>query len=853
MGDIRFQAAYRRLEAASDPAAEVRALADAEVVAALAATSRRGDALLANVLGTEALNRVNRWTAVMQHMIEGVVAVDAEGRITFANAAAERLLGRLRADIVGRDAAAALVVRDAEGRAIPAAERPFHVAAVEGREIVRDDVFVERADGAVFPARIAASPLVREGDLVGAVVAFHDESEERARREALVASETRYRSLFHATPAMLFTVALDGRIVEANAEGERLMGFRPGELVGRNYLELVHPDDRPRAVAQRQAAQARGTAAGEELRKVRKDGGILWVREFVRADAVGEALLVVCEDITHLKETARDLARLLARAEASEKRYRTILHLHPDPAFVLDAEGRVTEVNPAAERATRSARADVLDAPFAPLVAPQDRARFARDLRRALGGTDEERRYTLLRADGGSFLADVRSAPLAVDGAVEGVLCVARPVPGPTEVRAEQEKLSERARQQAVVAQLGMLALRGVDLRSLLDLAVTSVADTLRVEFAEILALQPEGDLLLVSGAGWKEGNVGKARVGNGAGDQAGYTLANDAPVVVRDLATEARFASSPLLREHGVASGMSVVIQGPPRARPYGVFGIHTRIRRDFTEDDVNFLQSVANVVANAIERARTEEALREANRGLEERVERRTSELQRRNEELEAFSYSASHDLRAPLRGISSLTRALEEDLGPRLLPDERQVLERLRSESDRLGRLVQDLLALSRVGRAALHVTRVDLTAIAEDVARALRAVDPAREIEVRVAPALAACADPDLARALLENLVGNAFKYTRRTARPLVEVGGGDGVFYVRDNGIGFPPEKKAGLFVPFSRLHGGEFEGTGIGLATVRRIVERHGGRVWAESAGVGRGATFWFTLPRASS
>ncbi len=224
---------------------------------------------------------------------------------------------------------------------------------------------------------------------------------------------------------------------------------------------------------------------------------------------------------------------------------------------------------------------------------------------------------------------------------------------------------------------------------------------------------------------------------------------------------------------------------------------------------------------------------------------------ELERKNQELEAFSYSVSHDLRAPLRAIDGFARALAEDCEERLDDAGRGHLRRIRAAAKRMGELIDDLLQLSRVTRAEIRRQPVDLAAIGRAVLRDLEARDP-RRVEAHFPDALAAEGDPGLLRAVLENLLGNAWKFTRGRDPTRIELGAderdGKTVFFVRDNGVGFDMAYAEKLFRPFQRLHAqSEFDGTGIGLATVHRIVTRHGGRVWAESA-PDQGTTLYFTL-----
>lgn len=220
--------------------------------------------------------------------------------------------------------------------------------------------------------------------------------------------------------------------------------------------------------------------------------------------------------------------------------------------------------------------------------------------------------------------------------------------------------------------------------------------------------------------------------------------------------------------------------------------------------------------------------------------------------NRELEAFSYSVAHDLRAPLRSIDGFAQALLEDNGPQLDDTGQDHLARVRANAQRMGALIDDLLALSRLSRAELRRGRVDLGKLVRDAAARLRHDAPDREVELTVESDLIVHADARMLGIAIENLVGNAWKFTRGKAPAHVQVGRtpGDGVasYFIRDDGVGFDLAHAVNLFAPFKRLHGvREFEGTGIGLATVARVIHRHGGRIWAD-AKPGEGATFTFTL-----
>jgi hypothetical protein len=290
--------------------------------------------------------------------------------------------------------------------------------------------------------------------------------------------------------------------------------------------------------------------------------------------------------------------------------------------------------------------------------------------------------------------------------------------------------------------------------------------------------------------------------------------------------------------------------------------------VQRALVERDEHHQRQQAEAALRA-----SEAQLRRLNAELEQRVRERTAQLEASNRELEAFSYSVSHDLRAPLRVIESFGQALAEEYGTALHAQGRHYLERMRAATDRMQQLISDLLQLSRVSRSEMQLTRVDLSQLAHAVAVELLPTQPARPVSFVIADGIVATGDARLLHALLENLLGNAWKFTSKHPTARIEFGQildfglaipdfGKGrteirnpkseirnrVFFVRDDGAGFDARFAARLFQPFKRLHGtNEFPGLGIGLATVQRIVYRHGGRIWAESTVEG-GATFYFTL-----
>ena len=291
---------------------------------------------------------------------------------------------------------------------------------------------------------------------------------------------------------------------------------------------------------------------------------------------------------------------------------------------------------------------------------------------------------------------------------------------------------------------------------------------------------------------------------------------------------------------------------------------GDYSRRARKLSDDEVGALVDSFNAMLAEIERrtgalerevaerGRAEREVLRLNEQLEVRVRERTAQLESANQELEAFCYSVSHDLRAPLRAIDGFSQALIDDHAGAVPEGGQRYLARIQAATKRMGQLIEDLLNLSRVSRGAIERRAIDLGEIAGQVIAELQQREPLRKVETSILDGMQVDADPRLVRAALENLLANAWKFTAKTAQARIEVGclrdGERNTFFVRDNGAGFDMAYANKLFGAFQRLHSvDDFPGTGIGLATVQRIINRHGGRIWADGQ-VGKGAVFFFTL-----
>ncbi|PWU09733.1 MAG: histidine kinase [Verrucomicrobia bacterium] len=321
-----------------------------------------------------------------------------------------------------------------------------------------------------------------------------------------------------------------------------------------------------------------------------------------------------------------------------------------------------------------------------------------------------------------------------------------------------------------------------------------------------------------------------------------GWAMLNRQPAIIPDIYADPRVPVQ-AYRPTFVKSLVMVPIR---TEAPIGAIGNYWAVQRKPAPEEVELLQALANTTAVAMENVQVYAE-------LEERVRKRTAELEAANRELDSFSYAVAHDLGAPLRTMRGFTGILFHDYGPKLDPAAKELMDTITGAGKQMSDLIADLLQLSKVSKAPIQKRNVRLDDLARQIIAHLRVDDPKREVDAQVGEGLEAQGDPGLLRNVLENLLSNAWKYTSKTAGARIEFGavsGPDGtlVFHVKDNGAGFDMKHADSLFRPFHRLHTQtEFPGTGVGLATVQRIIQRHGGKIWAQSE-EGKGASFYFTL-----
>lgn len=720
-------------------------------------------------------------------------------------------------------------------------------ATMEGR----DHVFEYRmlaADGRVVWLRDVVSVVTENGRPVKLRGIMVDITEKKLAQERFT------RAFRNAPTATIITTFEEGRIVEVNDRFERLSEFTRDELIGRTVIELglwVNLDDRARLLAQ---VSQHGLVRNFETLLRTKSGKVCVVSASVTTiELEGKpCLLANLLDITERKQMEQALRE-------SEEAFRMLFEANPLGIGLYRPDGTFLRCNAALQKLLGYSAEELKTVDP---THPDDRAEGAQLFREVAEGRRDgycrQKRY--IRKDGRVIWANLTAAAVHdAKGDVRYIVLIAEDV---TDRKHAEEALQKRLRQQAAVAELGQWALATTDLDALLQKASELAAQVLDAEFCEVMELTPDGTTLrLRAGVGWREGTVGTVTVPVGTGSPAGYTALLREPVIVADMNQEKRFHVPPLLRAHGVVSGVTVPIHA--KEQLLGVLGVYSARRQPFTRDDIYCLQAIAHVLGAAIYRLRIEDALRRARDELEERVRERTAALERTNlrlreinAELASFARTVAHDLRAPLRAMQGFAAALMEDYADRLDSVGREYAQRIVAAAQRMDRLIQDLLTYSQLSRAEILLQPVPLDTVVDEVIQQLRETLRERNAQVQVDhPLPTVLGHPTTLLQVLANLVHNAVKFVADGVTPQVRVRAEEHGNWVRvwveDNGIGIAPEHQERIFGVFERLHSADaYPGTGIGLAIVRKGVERMGGRVGVVSQ-VNKGSRFWFELRKA--
>jgi PAS domain S-box-containing protein len=544
-----------------------------------------------------------------------------------------------------------------------------------------------------------------------------------------------------------------------------------------------------------------------------------------------------------LAADVRQRQSIEGQLRASEQRYRDLFERNPQPVWVCDYETlRFLAVNEAAVQHYGYSRPEFLRMTLADLMPAGTGDGVADALARASRGEELHQEWQHRTKEGALIQVEITARNLIFDQRPAAVML--------------SNDITERKRAERQTTAFSELGRRLSAARSPREAAqiVMGTADALFGWEACLFELysKEQNDLtpvLCIDTINGKRTDVTSDCDHPGPGAHAREALQQGARLVLRqDPPT-----FGPDMHPFGDKSRPSASLMFAPvrkEREAIAVLSIQSYIPNRYNEADLRLFQSLADHCASALERIAAEEELLHLNSELENRVRQRTAQLEAINKELEAFSYSVSHDLRAPLRSIRGFSDVLLERYAAKLDSRGQEFLRRACESSHQMDRLIEDLLKLSRVGRSELQHQDVNLSALAESVVVELRQSEPKRKARFVIAPGLQAQGDERLLRIVLENLLRNAWKFTSKLSESLIEVGfvSPQEAFFVRDNGAGFDMAYASKLFGVFQRLHSTtDFPGTGVGLATVQRIINRHGGRVWVEAA-VDKGATFYFTL-----
>lgn len=625
---------------------------------------------------------------------------------------------------------------------------------------------------------------------------------------------------------MLCISKADGYFKRVSPAFTQTLGWSAEELLTRPFLEFVHPDDHVATLREVERQVAAGQSVLQYENRYRHQDGSWRVLSWKSVPQPGGLMYATARDVTEQRRVERSLQKAKSTLES-------LFENAADACVVVDAAGRIRRVNQRADELFGYPRAELLGQEVEVLVPERLRRMHLKHRQggqaafhfRAMGlGLELFGR----RRDSSEFPVDIMLNPLETE---EGPVVIATLRDITERKRAEQLHLQFRALFES---------LPGLYLVLTPDLTIAAASD------AYLKATLTKREEIL--GRGLFE------VFPDNPCDPAASGVANLRASLdrVRQTATTDTMAIQKydLRRPDGTFeerywSPVNSPILGPDRRLEYIIHRV---------EDVTEFVRQKRNATTNEAVglRTRLEQMEAEVFRNSQE-LQTVNQELQEANKELESFSYSVSHDLRAPLRSVDSFSRIVLEDYGPKLDDEGRRLLGVVRSEAQRMGQLIDDLLDFSRLGRQELKATRCDLTALTQDIFDSLESPLRSRIKHFELKELPPAHGDPAMLRQVLFNLIANAVKFSRHALSPSVEIGGmareGQNTYYVKDNGVGFDPRYGHKLFGVFQRLHSeSEFEGTGVGLALVQRIIHRHGGNVWAEGK-LNGGATFYFTLP----
>jgi PAS domain S-box-containing protein len=752
-----------------------------------------------------------------------IYMLDPEGRVLSWNAGATRMKGYRAEEIIGANFSC---FYSAIEQANDEPRRQLKVALEKGR--FEDRGYRVRKDGSQFLADVVITPTYDDRKtLRGFCKVARDITERTRAEEALRESEAKFTGIIESAMDAIITVDEQQRVVIFNAAAERMFGCSYSEATGQSIERFIPQRFR----GSHSGHIHRFREAGVTTRAMGTLGAIWGLRtngeEFPLEASISQIesggkkfFTVILRDITertHTEETLRENAQTLDLAQ--------VMVREMDSRVALWSHGLEQLYGYSRQEALGRVSHELLETTFpVPLAEIEatflDRGRWEGELKHR-------------KKDGSRItVAAIWVLRRNADGRPLRILEATTDITGQKEAEARMAGQTEELSRQAEDLIRTRDALR--EQSQLLELVLNSIGEGL-------VATDENGKFVIWNPAAEKMLGRGPANIPSS--DWSVYY-----EIYQTDGVTPFPTAQLPLVQAMAGGEGeIEFVVRNSQSGKSTWLEATAHPMR-----DAKNAVKGGVVAFRDVTQRKNDERQIRELNEDLERRVVQRTAELQAANKELEAFTYSVSHDLRAPLRHISGFSKILDEEFGASLPPDAQRHLRRIQEGILRMGQLIDELLGLARMGRQAVSLQVTGLDSVIKDVLSLLEPEMQDRQVKWKIDGLPFVECDPTLIRQVLQNLISNALKYTRPRSPAVIEIGqvekDGEQVFFVRDNGVGFSMKYADKLFGVFQRLHRAEdFEGTGIGLAIVQRIVHKHGGRIWAE-AELDKGATFYWTL-----